>query len=291
MNTALTHRRALGERIAAAYAERPNAAAVILAGSVGRGTADAFSDIEIDVFWKSTPSEEDFLTPIATVGGDLLYRASDENEWADGFFIEGIKVDTSQFLVSTTERWLHEVVDNADTEVEKQLLIAAIQHAIPLHGDELVERWRTHAAHYPDALVHATLEEHLRFRARFMLTMFAERNDTLLLYHGLVDETQLLMKVLMGLNRLYIPHPYFKWMDWQIGQMQIAPPNLAARLRHVLRDEPQAAVGLMHQLIEETFDLIDQHTSFDTQAARAEFNGKRSQEPNTVPAQGAQDAK
>src|SRR5690349_4154515 len=103
----------LAEQIAPAYAANPKVSAVILAGSVARGTADRFSDIEIDVFWAAPPSDDELLAPIERSGWRLLYRDADANEWADGFLIEEVKVDTSQFLVATAERWLADAVERA----------------------------------------------------------------------------------------------------------------------------------------------------------------------------------
>ena len=279
MNEALTKRMALARRIAPAYAANPKVRAVLLAGSVGRGTADRFSDIEIDVFWAEPPGDDELLAPIEHLGATLLYRDADANEWADAFFIEGIKVDTSQFLVSTAERWLDDLLERADTDVEKQLLVAAIQHALPLHGAELAERWRAQAALYPDALARAMVAQHLVFRPRALLEMFAERGDLLIFYRGLVETEHWIMSVLLGLNRLYIAHPAHKWLDWQIAQMSVAPPDLARRLRHILRDEPHAAVREIHALIEEVFALVERSLpDFDTSAARAEFGQPRTLE-------------
>ena len=138
----VARRARLAELIAPAYAANPNVAGVLLAGSVARGTADQYSDIEIDIFWHAPPSEADRMAPIERAGWQLLYTHVDEYEWADGFYIEGIKVDTSQFLIATLDRWLDDVVERADLEVEKQIRITAIQHGRPLYGAELIDRWR-----------------------------------------------------------------------------------------------------------------------------------------------------
>jgi predicted nucleotidyltransferase len=57
MNQDSQWRLALAERIAAAYIENPKAAVVMIAGSVGRGVADRYSDIEIDVYYTEPPTE------------------------------------------------------------------------------------------------------------------------------------------------------------------------------------------------------------------------------------------
>jgi hypothetical protein len=278
MNNAneVARRRRLAEIVAPAYAANPKVAGVLLAGSVARGIADQFSDIEIDVFWHTPPTDEDRAAPIERSGWEPVYRHVDENEWADGFLIEGVKVDTSQFLVSTIDRWLDDATIRADIEPEYQVRITAIQHGRPLHGAELIERWRARVAEYPAALAHAMLAEYCAFRPRYILEMLAARDDVLLLHQDLVAAEQMILSVLMGVNRMYAPHPFHKWLDWEIAQLAIAPPDLNRRLRQILRAEPCAAVDQLAQLIEETFGLIERHLpSFDTSAARAVFEERR----------------
>lgn len=272
----IAKRRALAEIVAPAYAENPKVAGVLLAGSVARGLADGFSDIEIDIFWHAPPTDEDRSAPIERAGWPIAYRHVDENEWADGFLIAGVKVDTSQFLVSTIDRWLDAALVRADIEPEYQVRITAIQHGQPLYGAELIERWRAKTAVYPGALACAMVAEYTSFRPRYLLKMLAARDDVLLLHQDLVATAQQILSVLMGVNRVYAPHPYHKWLDWEIGQLKIAPPDLNRRLREMLRAEPRAAIDQLYQLIEETFALVERHLpEFDTSAARSVFDERR----------------
>ena len=187
MNHALETRRRLAAEIAPAYAANPNVAVVLLAGSVARGTADQFSDIEIDIFWHTPPSAAELLAPITQSGWSLLQQHVDEYEWADSFYVAGIKVDTSQFLVRTLDQWIDDVLVRADIEVEKQIRITAIQHGQVLYNPAQIERWRAQVAHYPAALQHAMLAEHLWFQPRAVLEMLAARDNALLLARSLVD--------------------------------------------------------------------------------------------------------
>ncbi len=272
----IPRRRALAQIVAPEYAANPKVAAVLLAGSVARGLADQFSDIEIDIYWHAPPTDADRSAPIERAGWTPVYRHVDENEWADGLLIEGVKVDTSQFLVSTLDRWLDAVILRADIEPEYQVRITAIQHGQPLYGADLIERWRAQTAMYPVALAHAMVAEYISFQPRELLEMLAVRDDVLLLHQNLVAAEQLILSVLMGVNRVYAPHPYHKWLDWEVSQLRLAPPDLNRRLRQVLCAEPRAAVDQLHGLIEETFALIDQHLpDFDTSAARAVLGERR----------------
>jgi hypothetical protein len=272
----IARRRALAEVVAPAYAANPKVAGVLLAGSVARGLADEFSDIEVDVYWHAPPTDADLSAPIEQAGWPIVYRHVDENEWADGFLIGGVKVDTSQFLVSTIDRWLDDALLRADTEPECQVRITALRHGQPLYGADLIERWRARTDPYPEALAHAMVAQHLEFRPRYLMEMLAARNDVLMLHRCLVEVEQLIMDVLMGVNRVYAPHPYHKWLDWEIGQLKHTPPDLNRRLRWILTAEPRAAVDQLHQLIEETLELVERHLpAFDTSAARAVFDERR----------------
>jgi hypothetical protein len=44
-------------------------AALTVAGSVGTGLADRFSDLELDCYWLAPPSDLDRLGPIREIGG------------------------------------------------------------------------------------------------------------------------------------------------------------------------------------------------------------------------------
>ena len=162
----IAKRRALAAIIAPEYAANPKVAGVLLAGSVARGLADQFSDIEIDIYWHAPPTDADRSAPIERMGWPIVYLHVDENEWADSFMIGGVKVDTSQFLVSTIEGWLDAALVRADIEPEYQVRITAIQHGQPLHGAELIERWRAQIAVYPAVLARAMVAQYLDFRSR-----------------------------------------------------------------------------------------------------------------------------
>ena len=56
-------RMAVARRAAEAYQGNRNLAAVAVAGSVGAGLADRFSDLELDGYWIGPPTEMDRVAP------------------------------------------------------------------------------------------------------------------------------------------------------------------------------------------------------------------------------------
>ncbi len=81
--------------------------------------------------------------------------------------------------------------------------------------------------------------------------------------------------LLLGLNRLY--YPGWRWLDRLMEGLQVTPPNLAPRLKQlfaIVSIDPLASVYQLHDLIEETFRLVETHLGeVDTHAARQRFRG------------------
>jgi predicted nucleotidyltransferase len=71
---------AIANHIAAAYRENPNVLVVMVSGSVARGHADTYSDLEIGVFWAHPPSDAERKTAIARTGGEVWSFTSYETD-------------------------------------------------------------------------------------------------------------------------------------------------------------------------------------------------------------------
>jgi hypothetical protein len=273
---AVRRRRALAETVAAAYAADSSVQGVLLAGSVARNLADDFSDVEIDVFWGEPPTDVERSRPFRDHGWELVASEVDEHEWADSFLVQGVKVDTSQFLVSTIDAWIDDVMVAGDTEPELQVRITAIRQGHPLHNPALMARWRARTEPYPDVLAHAMVDDGLDFRPRERLDMLAARDDVLMLHSDLVDNVRGVLDTLMGLNHVYAPHPWHKWLDWETSQLTIAPPRLNQRIRRLLTVDSSTAVAEIAALVHDTFKLVDRHLpGYDTALRRAAFDRRR----------------
>ena len=92
----------------------------------------------------------------------------------------------------------------------------------------------------------------------------------------LVRMERWLLRLLLAVNRIYLPDPRFKWADRLVSQMAVKPDGLAERLREVLRAEPADSVAIVQALAGETLDLIDLHLpGCDTGFARAWLDYRR----------------
>lgn len=278
MNAASRWRFALAERVGMAYAANPKARVVMVSGSTGRGTADRYSDLEIDVYWSEPPTDAERRAAAEGAGGTLLdLWPYEEDEWAEEISFGGFHVGTSTFLVATMERYLTEALDHYSIDPLPQMRLYSLLHAQTLVGADLVEQWRARAAAYPAEVAHAMLRANLVFDGfGYAEDMLAARDDLLALYEIFCRVERQVLGALLGLNRIYLPDPSFKHMDQLIAGMSLAPPDLAARLKAAFHLLPEEGVRHLHAVCEDVLNIVDAHVpAVDTTEYRAKLRQRR----------------
>jgi hypothetical protein len=270
----------LARRIAPVYAANPRVAAVMTGGSVARGLADRYSDLELGIFWADPPPDAERLAAIETLGGALFGPRSfrpyaTDPEWvvSEHFRLDAVEIDgrryagtsninTQHFTVGAMERCLDDVLERYDLAPEKHELLSAVACGLPLHGAGLINHWQARAAAYPAELARRVVREHLWFGPAYVPECFAGRGnggDVLILYRHVLDTAHCILEITAALNRVYYPSPQDKWMDWIAARCAIAPADLAPRLKTVFRAPPAEGCRLLRALIYDALDLVDRH--------------------------------
>ena len=270
----------LAQQIASHYQVNPQVAAVLVEGSVARDDADYSSDLDLAVFWSEPPTPRERRDIITRAGGSSRHAWPAHREatgWSERFELEGVPIDVRHTTVAATVGLLAAVLERADPRLARQERLAALRSALPLVNPTLIEGWQQQAAAYPHALAVAMVRTHLRFRPAWEREQLAERHEVLVLYDALCTAYKQLLLVLLGLNRLY--YPGWRWLDRLIDEMQVTPGNLAPRLKQlfaIVSIDPLAAVYQLHDLIEETFRLVETHLGeVDTHATHERFRMPR----------------
>ncbi|RLJ90710.1 DUF4037 domain-containing protein [Planococcus citreus] len=266
----------LAVQAAEQYAQIPNIEAVMLAGSVSRDWQDEFSDIELLIFWRQAPSDEERQQIIRQLGGKLLeFHPYEEQEWAETYTVNGMKFEISSFLTETISRTIHQVTEKFAINPDLQCIIAAVQYGISLYGDTTIEQLKKQVEHYPLELQEAGINYYSDFGSRWNnREALVHRKDWLMFYKVVVSVQTNIMGLLFGLNRQFIPHPAFKWQRNSLALMDIKPKNCAARLESVFFQEPSDAIKELEALIGEIFGLIRQelpHIDLSEATRKASF--------------------
>lgn len=248
----------LASNISKVYSQNPKVDAVLIGGSVSRNWNDEYSDIELFVFWKEGPTEEDRKVSINLVNGRIIdFHPYEEEEWSETYVTNGVKFEISNFLTSTIQKTINDVIVEFDTDLDKQCLVAAVYDGIPLYGEELLRKLKKKVEIYPKELSLGMIRDNIDLGNRWNnREALLKRKDWLMLYKVIVSVQTNLMGILFGLNKLYVHHPAFKWQKHSLEAMKIVPRNIFNRFTSILLNHPNESVSELEDIIKEIYELI-----------------------------------
>jgi hypothetical protein len=268
-NIHVAWRMAVAGRAAEGYSGNPGLAALAVAGSVGAGLADRFSDLELDCYWFRPPADGERLAPVRLLGGELTalwdYDQDDE-EWSEDYRVGELDITVSNFLASSAERFLDDVVLRASTDPVRHMRLAAFQRCRPLLGAELMASWQARAGAIPGRVVTALVEQALApellggWAAREALV---SRGDGLAVGALLARAGYAVVKVVLALNRVYLPHRQLKWQRHLIAGLGLVPERLAERLEAMSAGPPEEGIRTAEALLAEVAALVESHSGAD----------------------------
>jgi len=265
----------LARDVAAHYASRSGVAFIILGGSAARGETDAWSDLDILVYWDAPDPAWLETPPLEQAGARrFTWRVTFPDEvWLEQYLIGAQKIDVAHCSLAWWEQIVAEVVDQADPTDWKQGTVGGFLDSVALHGAAGHERWRRRIAHHPDALARHMVESHLFFYPPWVIENQGLARGDLFAFHDVMMEAiRNLLAVWAGLSRVYFAKEKLKRPGRAAERMAVRPRDAGARIDALFtlpRERVPAALGA---LITETLDLVDVHRpDVDTARARRVF--------------------
>ncbi|HNP86990.1 MAG TPA: hypothetical protein PKK78_12670 [Kouleothrix sp.] len=272
MNEASAWRIELARSIAGVYAQHPQICMAALGGSAARGLADAYSDMDIAIYWHTLDHDWLAAPPLQAVGGRrFTFRTLFEGQIVvEQYTLGAVKFDVAHFALSWLDQSVAAVLEQGSLDDEKQEVLDGFLTAIPFYGIHEYEAWRTRIAAYPNTLGEAMVRRHLVFYPQWVLEQHGlARGDLLSFYSTLCDMMRNLLGVLAGLNHLYMSMEKPKRSADLLRRMPIQPANVAERFDALLAGDRAAAPAALATLIDETIGLVEQHMpNVDTSRAR-----------------------
>ncbi|MEC5425795.1 DUF4037 domain-containing protein [Virgibacillus sp. C22-A2] len=250
--------KSLASEISKVYMQNPKVEAVLLGGSVARNWNDDYSDIELFVFWRESPTEQDRKLSIHTVNGKIIdFHPYEEEEWSETYITQEVKLEISNFLTQTIYKIINDVIVKYETDLDKQCLVASVNDGISLGGEEMISQLKEKVKVYPKELSKAMIRNNIYLGNRWSnREALLAREDWLMLYMVIVSAHSNIMGILFGLNRLYVHHPAYKWQNHSLEKMTIVPKNISSRLNSILLEHPKKAVIELENIIQEIYQLI-----------------------------------
>ena len=264
LTEASRHLQALARRNAQVYCALSTTQAIILTGSAAEGSSDTLSDIDMIMYYDTLPSEEVLLMACKQNKGEerRLFGELEQGACLEIYKVQGVECQFAHTTVAAWERDIATVLEQLDVTSPLQKALAGTLDAIPLYGETLVRMWQARIAAYPDALAQAMVKHYLTIVPVWGIQQRLKSRDATLWHYQLLVEASLgILGILAALNHLYFSTFQFKRMHHFIGQMKIAPENLAARLEGLFHTDATLAAMRLEELVQEVADIVEQHMS------------------------------
>lgn len=261
---ATMHLRTLARRVADSYLAHAEPRAILLVGSAATGDADAYSDLDLIVYYDRVPPAEVVANTPRELGAERYRSTSwsdgsgepDEHGYGERYEIAGIECQVGLGSLGSLERLIAQVVVDLDLSEERLKILSGLHEGLPLHGRELIEEWRRRSAH-TEALQRALIEKRWTF---FPWWYFQERlrtrDATAWRHEVLAQSVYRLVGVLAAVNGIYFSTFEFKRAGTFVSRLEVAPPDLAARLESLFSSDEGRSIDDLERLVTETQGLV-----------------------------------
>lgn len=231
--------------------------AILLLGSVAKGIADAYSDIELSFIWTGPTTAEERAAVFQEVSKEPLFAEEKENgEWVSAFTYKSVKIDISHLEMSMLQPRIEDVIGARSTAIAGQTLLAAIQDSSALYGQEALDEIKSQIAEYPLELSTRCIQVNASFVEWSMRNALLDRKD-MVAFHHLIDLTLLqMLRLLSALNRTYLRSYNFKWFRYDASKLSFKPDNFEDRVEALLSGSDAEAVEELDKLLHEVFELV-----------------------------------
>jgi len=233
--------------------EGPELMAMAVGGSVSRGQADAFSDLELLCFWDVFPDVDTRMKLIEAIGAKLIFPVDDDlNE--DNLILSDIQVDILHNTIDYYDNMIEDAWEFHLADYQTLGFLDTITYAYPLFGEEILDAWKEKTLDYPRELAINVIYDNLVKLHNGNIELYIQRDNPTEFYAQMVTIQRKLFNILSALNKTYAGG--YKWMYPELEAMSNAPVNIAERFKHMLAGNKFEAVEDLYALVFETLFLV-----------------------------------
>jgi hypothetical protein len=264
------YRRGIATRIVQAFDRHALPRAVLLTGSVGDGSADEYSDLDLIVYYDRLPDPNQVEAWRVALG--VLEPAPIlDSGWSDTFMLGDVECQAGGMLVAAVDGYLSDLLAGREAEsAVHQKIAQGILDGLAVRDDGLIAAWCARLAEFPDALAEAMAAYHLGlFPYWSAWEHIAHRDARLWEVQSLLDGAFHIVGALSAANRRYFTSFQFKRMRQHLARLDAAPANLAERLESLFELDRPGAAHELRLLVAETVEVVQRRLpSVDTTTIR-----------------------
>ncbi|GAC1636528.1 MAG: hypothetical protein NVS4B2_24990 [Chloroflexota bacterium] len=245
---------------------------IAVTGSVARGMADSYSDVELNIWADALPEVALWRRWLEEVGATDVKQGLSEVD-ATGFCwtlcrVQGIWFEVGLARIEQFDAYVSDLAGGIFIDHLNLQMARTVSQAIPLRTEGGLSIWQATLARYPDGLAERVIENQTEVWSdphvpgvRWALAARGERMGLALRF---VWDMQNLLRVLFAVNHDW-DHD-LKWTDERSLDLAIKPAHLSARIDAMFTlTNLRQAVEINQRLIVETLELA-RDQNFDVSA-------------------------
>jgi len=257
---ASTWRVEFARELAEYYKDRDGVRMIVLGGSASRGEADAYSDLDIIVYWDTIDREFIDSVPLKELECRHAYTTGSGELQLESYYFDGLKADLGHITMKAWNEIVDGVIVKHEAEPGSMHSFEGFLASVPLHGAELVEEWKAKMRDFPPELAVNMIRRHMRLYVPGYLEHQAwERGDLIAYQDGIAKMLRNILGILAGLNRLYCATDEGRWAENLLARMPIQPERTWERMHEILTTDGHRATAMLEELLLEVFELIEKH--------------------------------
>jgi hypothetical protein len=270
----------LARQIATKY----SAEAIMLVGSPVMGLSDAYSDVDILMFWDTIPDENIRRKLITSLSGrirEMRDGSPDANDPAlqnleDMFHLGAydLKIDITHITIASQQKLIDDVVLRYDTHYYKMGAMYGLSHSMALSGESLIAKWQAEIRFLPDALKQKLMQQYTQMWAYPVLEKLLIARDDVLYANRIINEICEKVVYMLVIANAQYPPIRLKHLPYIIESLEHKPPNLLKRITQICSLSPTEALPIAVQLVEDSFNIITT-LGYDINNARTHFKSER----------------
>ena len=224
--------------------KRDDIAAVVVGGSVGRGCADEYSDLEIGLVWASEPAPNDRGELLNTIG---THDGDDTVFIGGSSMIDAFKVD---FIHITLDE-IHQAFEDRERFGELRDFLWA---CVPIHNPAVVTNWQRTLHQQFRAGWFDQMQHHLRWLAGSWRGVASTPTDEYIMCRD--KQIRIITVLIYTICIVHHELANGKWIQWSISQVKPCFTDLPGRLWSVFDRKPAAGFDVLRGLCLEGLDII-----------------------------------
>ncbi len=233
----------------------PELLAMAVGGSVSRGQADAFSDLELLCFWDVFPDVDTRQKLVDSIKADLIFPIDDDQN-EDNLILQDIQIDILHNTVDYYDNMIEDAWEFHLADYQTLGFLDTITYAYPLFGDDILNAWKDKTKIYPRELAINVIFDNLVKLHNGNIELYIQRDNPTEYYAQMVTIQRKLFNILSAINKTYAGG--YKWMYPELESMTIAPVNVAVRYKEMFSINKFEAVEDLYALVFETLILVKQ---------------------------------